>query len=165
MDNSDIDYNATPCAADDHPEYTMCACGYPMIKCHCSPLAPLAPLIIPKRKYLRRFLLTPTASGKTAHGYLSAITEAIHDGADEFQRGSGCTAEEENIILELVEKARNVSHVMAFVVKALESEPQRDKILEAEKQYAVHCKMAQAAHDAAWIAHYKVVQEEMAHSH
>jgi len=170
MYNSDIDYNATPCAADEWPEYTMCVCGYPMIKCHCPPLAPLAPLAplvpltinFPVHRYLRRFLLTPTANGTTAHGYLSGITEAIQDGAEMFRRGSGSMAEEEDIILDLVEKARNISHVMAFVVKALDSEPQRDKILEAEKCYAFRCIMSRCARDAAWIPHCKEVQEEMA---
>jgi hypothetical protein len=49
-------------------------------------------------------------------------------------------------------------------VKALNSERQRGRgeILEAEKQYAVHCEMTRAARDAAWSAHCKVVQEEMA---
>ena len=161
MDNSDIDYNATPCAADDQPEYTMCACGYPMIKCHC-PLAPLT-ITIPVHRYLRRFLLTPTASGKTAHGYLSAITEAIYDGVEEFRRGSGSMAEEEDIILDLVEKARDISHVMAFVVRALDSEPQRGRgeILEAEKCYAFRCIMSRCARDAAWIPHCEEVQKEM----
>jgi hypothetical protein len=145
----------------------QCDCGYTVKDCHYPlALAPLAPLIIPERKYFHRLLVTPMADGKSIHGYLLPIMEAMYDGMDEFRRGvsqgADWIAEEEDILVQLVDKARDISHVMAFVVNALDSEPQRDKILEAEKQYAVHCDMMRAAHDAAWIAHCKVVQEEMA---
>jgi hypothetical protein len=102
------------------------------------------------------------ADGKSIHGYLLPIMEAIYDGVDEFRRGSGSMAEEEDILVQLVDKARDISHVMAFVVNAIDSEPQRDKILEAEKCYAFRCIMSRCARDAAWIPHCEEVQKEMA---
>lgn len=115
-------------------------------------------LIIPHR-YLRRLLITPMANGKNMHGYLMPIVEAMHDGVDEFRRGiTDCMAEEEDILVQLVDKARGISHVIAFVVKALvatHSGLQRDTILEAEKQYTAHCIMQRAVRDVAWLAQCK----------
>jgi hypothetical protein len=147
------DTPSCPSAAEAYPEYNKCDCGYTVKDCHC----PLS-LTIPIPRYLRRFCLTPTASGKTAHGYLCDITDAIYDGMNEFQRGSGSMAEEEDIILDLVEKARDISHVMTFVVRALIATPnsvQRDNILKAEKQYAIHCEMVRAARDVTFLARCK----------